>query len=304
MNTKPVEAGAVAKDVPEWVHLLPLGQITGRDGRTYTLSNPDTLLAAFEMGNIDLPIDFEHQSETYKDKRTGPIPVAGWIKELKIQSDGVWGRVEWTREAHNMIQTRQYRYISPVMNYLKGGEVVRLKSAALVHHPNLELTALSSEEETMDEERSFLHELAKMLGLADGASKDEILKAVKAIKDDTPDPAKYVPIEAMQSVMEQSRTAVIGVAEDRAEAKVSMAMEKGHISPAMKDWALALCTQDEASFDSFIEGTAPMFGQIATPLSHMAGLPPSSERVALMAQSETAKSICAQLGLDETALND
>lgn len=48
---------------PNWVHLLPMGKMEGRDGRGYTLSDPQGLIAAFQASGIDLPVDYEHQSD-------------------------------------------------------------------------------------------------------------------------------------------------------------------------------------------------------------------------------------------------
>ena len=46
-------ADSVTKGAPEWVHLLPSGLITGRDGRSYDLADPGGLILAFQpMGLI------------------------------------------------------------------------------------------------------------------------------------------------------------------------------------------------------------------------------------------------------------
>lgn len=78
-------------------------------------------------------------------------------------------------------------------------DVLALKGAGLVHHPNLTLTARPSQETSMDDERPFTHHIAKRLGLADGASMDEIVKALEDVLNGTPDPEKCVPVEALQA---------------------------------------------------------------------------------------------------------
>ncbi|MBQ2260398.1 MAG: hypothetical protein II336_03415 [Loktanella sp.] len=62
---------ALDSEVPEWVHLLPAGQIEARDGRTFNFSNPDVVLAAFHAGDIDLPIDYQHQNQKAGWQRSG-----------------------------------------------------------------------------------------------------------------------------------------------------------------------------------------------------------------------------------------
>ena len=63
---------------PAWVHLLPLGTIKGRDGRTFYLGNPDHVIAASENG-ADLPIEYEHQIDDPSRRTKGAaVPAAGW----------------------------------------------------------------------------------------------------------------------------------------------------------------------------------------------------------------------------------
>lgn len=204
-------ATAVNADAPEFVHLMPVGAIKGRDGRAWTLSDPQRIVDAFNARGTDLPIDFEHQSETLKDTHAGPVPAAGWIKALEARPDGIWGRVEWTAQARDLIAAKAYRYLSPVMmHYPQDTEVQWLKSAGLVHHPALTLTALASEEYPMetnepgtrDAPMPLVQRLKKMLRLPDTATEDQVADALEEALSALPDPGKYVPIEAMQSVMD------------------------------------------------------------------------------------------------------
>ena len=78
---------------PEWVHLLPMGAVEGRDGRAWTLDDPRGVVSAFNAGKIDLPIDYEHQSGKPDPGGSGPFPAAGWIKKLMVATNGLWGSV-------------------------------------------------------------------------------------------------------------------------------------------------------------------------------------------------------------------
>ena len=104
--------------VPEWVHILPLGNIEGRDGRTFSLPDAGAVIEAFAANGADLPVDFEHQAVNAAGK-TGPIPAAGWIKALKATDEGVFAKIDWTDRARDMIAAKEYRYISPVIVYDK-----------------------------------------------------------------------------------------------------------------------------------------------------------------------------------------
>ncbi|MCE8536754.1 hypothetical protein KBY27_04725 [Ruegeria pomeroyi] len=80
-------------EAPDWVHLFPLGEMTGRDGRRFSLSDPNAVIDAFRRGGVDLPVDYDHQNDR-PPQSGGPVPAAGWIKDLKITETGLWGRVE------------------------------------------------------------------------------------------------------------------------------------------------------------------------------------------------------------------
>ena len=116
-----------------------------RDGRTFDLANPDAVVQVFNAGGVDLPVDYEHQSERAEARNSGPVPAAGWIKSLQVRADGIWGRVDWTKRARDMIANREYRYLSPAILYNQPDrKIIRLKGAGLVHNPALHLTALLS----------------------------------------------------------------------------------------------------------------------------------------------------------------
>lgn len=190
-----------------------------------------------------------------------------------------------------------------MMHHQGETEVLRLKGAGLVHHPNLTLTALASQENTMNDERPFMHRIAKRLGLADGASEDEIMQTLEDALGKAPDPEKYVPIEAMQSLMSERFLQSSALSETRVQAKIKDAVTQGYITPGMKDWATSLCRQNDASFDAFLEKSGRIFAKLLVP-SHMSGMPPSFQTSTAQAQSSDAAAICRQLGLKETALND
>lgn len=298
---------------PDWVHLFLAGEMTGRDGRRFNLANPQAVIAAFAQGAVDLSVDYEHQSDKPGKTQAGPIPAAGWIKELKANTLGLWGRVEWTAQARELIAAKAYRYLSPSFFYAKaGGAITRLKGAGLVHNPNLQLRALASQEDDMNDAPGILQRLVAFLKLPEGTTEAEMFEklgelvektamaAVELAAEVAPDPAKYVPIEAVADLMKDRNEGRAAQNEERAKAKVTDALARGYISPAMAGWATALCTQDEASFDTFIARSVPPFAHLVQP-SHMTGLPPETSAGA---QSPIAASVCSQLGLKPGVLEE
>lgn len=279
-----------AKAAPDWVHILPVGAVNGRDGRRWRLDDPAQLITRSAKGG-DLPVDYDHESEKPKS-HGGPLPAAGWIKSLQAREDGIWGKVEWTARAAEMIANREYRFLSPVLHYHPTtGQVLRLIGAGLVHRPNLALTALSEQEMTMTDAPSDLSRIAEALGLDAGTDADAILDAIKA--KGAPDPARYVPIEAVADLLKQRNGADRDCAARAAEAKVEQAINAGYLTPAMRDWAFALCTQDQASFDSFVATASPAYAHLHRP----SRLQDASHDARGRPGSAAARAICEQLGL-------
>lgn len=304
-----------AGGAPEWVHLIPAGRIEGRDGRVFELADPAGLILAFQSGGIDLPVDYEHQNDKPEAKLKGPVPAAGWIKELKADETGIWGRVEWTATAREMIAKKEYRYLSPVILHNKAGQIMRLKGAGLVHNPNLYLTALASQEDRMNptppakpqgtpdamSPADFMAELASLLDLPPETPPKELLAKLKAKMTAQPNPADFMPVKAVQSMLAERRMERSAVAEERIAAKVERARREGYITPALEDWAVSLCRSDEAAFDAFCATGGPTWAYLFKE-THARGVPPGHDTTEAWA-SDTERAICEQLGLKPGSLS-
>lgn len=296
-------------DAPEWVHLLPAGHIVARDGREFYLSDPASVVAAFEAGGIDLPVDYEHQADTPAAKLKGPVPAAGWIKELSYNEAGLWGRVEWTATARELIARKEYRFLSPSLMHDKSGQILRLNGAGLVHRPALHLKALASQESTMNNPSpippgaALMQRLKKLLKLSPDATEAEALDALeKALARPTAtiDPERAVPVEAVASMIRDRHAELATLAEEQVISKVNAALRQGYFPPALRDWALALCRANPASFDDFVRHTVPPYADLARPI--VPSGPPPSARGRDVTDAEAA--VCAQLGLRPEQLKD
>lgn len=137
------EITLAGSQVPEWVALIPAGEVIGRDGRRWVNNSPGGIIQAFVANGIDLPVDIEHSTELKAPK--GEIaPAVGWVRELKEFGGAIWGRIEWNETGRQMVATKSYRYLSPVIRYGKTqGEIVALTSVALTNRPNMDLPALN-----------------------------------------------------------------------------------------------------------------------------------------------------------------
>ncbi len=314
---------SLTSDAPDWVHLFPAGAMTARDGRQFNLADPQAVIADFAARAVELPVDYEHQADSDLKERSGPVPAAGWIKDLKADERGLWGRVEWTAQARDLISQKAYRYLSPSFFYSKvGREITRLKGAGLVHKPALHLQALASEENDMDQETTLLARLVASLKLPEGTTEEDVFAkldelgrgieetdaAAQRLQSELadlqviasqPDPARFVPIEVVKDLMQSRGRDLSERARERAETKVADALRSGHITPAMKDWATALCASDEASFAAFVTNHPPMWGHIVQP-SGASAFPPETSRKTTGSDAEQA--VCSQLGLKPDAL--
>ncbi len=165
---------------PEWIHLMTPGQLRTNDGRSFLLEDPAKVVRNSQDRLRTMVIDYEHQTDL-AEKNGQPAPAAGWIKELAVRTDGIWGRVEWTDKAAGMIRSREYRYLSPTFTCSKAAphRVGVILRAALTNDPALELTALATTQNG-DPEMEFLKALAKALGLGEDATEEQVLAALKS----------------------------------------------------------------------------------------------------------------------------
>ena len=287
---------------PDWVQIIPPGvAVRGRDGRAWSLADPRAVLVAFNASGIDLPIDYEHQEDDPRQRvGNGPVPAAGWIKELRHDPEsGILGRVEWTAPARRMIGAREYRYLSPVFHHDRAGTIIRLLGASLVHRPNLQLKALACEEpETMT---ATLSRIATALGLEATADETAILTAIDSAQSPaSPDPSRFVPIEAVHELMAERIQFKATASEERANTRVNAAVEAGYLTPGMRDWAVALCRSDPASFDAFVQKATPVYAHLFEPAQRLSMNSQGRQSAPNRAASAEEADVFAQLGLDQS----
>lgn len=169
---------AVASDgVPEWIHLLPAGEVRTMDGRgPYRCADADALMAASLSDGDKLVLDENHATDLAAP-RGESAPARGWIVELQGRENGIWGRVEWTGEGRRLMEDRAYRGISPAIAHRKDGVVTQILRASLINAPNLKGLASLHQEGHVDMDWKVL--LIEALGLDSGASDEAIAAALK-----------------------------------------------------------------------------------------------------------------------------
>ena len=329
----PEQSGAA----PEWVHLLPAGKFSGRDGRgPYVVQDTAALIAA-SMAEGDRVLDFDHAT-VHRERGSGRA--AGWIKAMEAREDGIWGRVEWTRKGSEALADREYRFISPVFRHDKSGRVARIEHASLVNDPNLQLQAVASRDpdalpnQPGEPGMDLLAKLVTLFGLPAGSDEAKVeaharslvegqaahVAELKTIADaiglkgepkadaiaahaktslttGAADPSQFVPMAQFQELRNQLGELTAQSAKDAAERSVNAAITAGKVTPAQKDWALAYASKDPEGFAGYVD-KAPVIVQPGK-TTHAAGDPPGGGGKRQLDDNDRA--ICANLGLSEEA---
>lgn len=219
---------------PEWIHLMPPGQMNARDGRRFLLRDPEAVVRASLAIAKEFVIDYEHQTDL-SPKNGQPAPAAGWIKELAVRADGIWGRVEWTAKAAGMIRAREYRFLSPTFNHTPDAshEVKVILRAALTNNPALELTALATNQNGDPVMEKFLLALANALGLGEDATQDQVLAALtEKLGSLASLTALATAVRGALDLDEKADEKAIAAAIDGLRQEVATASAKGNPDPA------------------------------------------------------------------------
>lgn len=127
---------------------IPVAVITrGYKGKQHYSVTADDLAAIvrnFRKKTVDVPVDYEH-STLYAAGE--PSPTAAWLREIDDQpdADGVlWGWCDYTKTGAAAVAARDYKYVSPVIEWTKRDKITgelqgaTVTSLALTKQPLLE----------------------------------------------------------------------------------------------------------------------------------------------------------------------
>ncbi|QDH13818.1 hypothetical protein E3E12_06050 [Formicincola oecophyllae] len=183
---RPLPLSDAPGHAPLWVHVLPAGTFPALGGtRTYR-SGDLTSVARQSMASArgKLVVDENHSTDLAAPQGK-PAPAMGWITELDVRGDGLWGRVEWTAAGTARMTDHAYRALSPVLVTSGDGTVLRILRVALTNNPDLELETLhhaATSPKNHEKEKAVLSypftELRARLGLSDGADRAAVDEAL------------------------------------------------------------------------------------------------------------------------------
>jgi phage I-like protein len=282
--------------VPEWVHLLPAGEIRTADGRgPYTVKSmqavADASMAA--KGLID---------ECHSTDRAAPLgqsaPARGWFTEMEVRDDGLWGKVDWNDAGKALMADKAYRGISPVIQHTKDNQVLAVLRASLINTPNLVgLASLHSEETGMD----YKAQLLGLLGLASDADDAAVTAAVdQASTSLHGQDASNEVITSLQSELADMGTKynslLTTITTDKATAFVdgAIAAKRVGVKP-QRDRYIAMHARDPEGTEAIIN-SLPIVGNLA-----FEGDPPAADESGL---SDTDRTVMSMFGIDEAKFKE
>lgn len=222
-----IAACAISVTPGSEIQLFPAGEFRATDGRPKDAPHwfidaalARSIIAEFASRENKTVIDYEHQ--TILTAQNGqPAPASGWFSKLEWRDDGLFAiDVEWTERATGMIDSGEYKYISPVFTYeRKTGSITRIINAALTNNPALDgMDAVAANQlaqwinqpnnpETLKME-GLMEQLRWLLNLPVTATADEITaelqKAIDQIKSAAASAASVPGFDIVTLIKSQS----------------------------------------------------------------------------------------------------
>lgn len=137
----------------------------------------DHLVDDYNTNPVELLMDIDHKSMRAPEERD--TTAAGWIYGLVAVKDlgrlsGLYGKVKWTDVGRHLVESRQYRFISPVFE-VDEGRPVRIINAALTNRPAL--STISPILNTTNNDNSEVGENADKIDM----TKEEVIELVKEL---------------------------------------------------------------------------------------------------------------------------
>ncbi|MGA5655256.1 phage protease [Rahnella contaminans] len=315
------DAQQVADDIePGWKQLLPAGKFSARDGRPYDVPGGQWLMDEFafqlitdRLKRLNQPvlIDYDHQT-LYATENGQQAKAAGWVQPDGFKFDaknGLLIRPDMTDPAQALIDSKEYKYLSAVINYDQDtGRVYEVRMIAITNDPAIvglkELAALSARINTPNPTTEIIpvtEEMKKLLGLLGITVEDgktltaeqgaAALSAVQVLQTSAgtvaglqqqvtalsaqpgggiPDPSKYVPVAVVDGLTQQ----LAALSADKNGGDIGGIIEKaraeGRVFEAEVDWLKNYGkTQGVAALSAYVEKRPAIPGLTTTQSSEL-----------------------------------
>jgi len=187
-------AQSLPSDGPLVVQIAPFGEFRGvlnkADGsKTPIVQHLDgaafeRILNAWESaGRPELLVDADHAS-----CGGGSTRAYAWASNLRVSTGGLYADFKFTDEGAKAVNSREFRFVSPVFDVAENGEIAALSSVALTNKPNLPVSCVLNSSDTGvttvedNKGKPKMEKILSALGLPPDASEDAAVAEVEAMK--------------------------------------------------------------------------------------------------------------------------
>jgi phage I-like protein len=239
-----LSAKEAAHDVTtqNWQPIAVVGKWKGHANGSFELKREDlqTMVTNFTNAEAhEIVVDYEHAT-LYGNK----AEAAGWLKELRVEGDALEAKIEWLDDAKELIKSKKYKYLSPVINpntidQVSGDNIGwSLHSVALTNKPFFEEldevrinnNPIQKKENTVNEEEKRVFEALKAENERLKAENETLKTENAKLKEDT-------------AASQKSEAGV----------KIDAAVAAKKIHPDQRDSLMAFSAADPVGFDKFLE---------------------------------------------------
>lgn len=253
--------------VPDWIQIMKVGDFKHPEYGNFKIT--PAMLSEMEANfknhvrRVDLAVDYFHENEKV---------AAGWFSDVQVRDNALWGRVDWTPRAQQMLADRELRYFSPewteVYEDPETGEKFKnvLFGGGLTNRPFLkEMQPIVNHEKgefmTLEETKAQLADLQKKLSDAQAANTD-LQKKCDDMAPMVDDKDKIIEqlkaeLEALKAQLAQQDAEMNKAKEEKLAAEKEMKFTKllteGKAVPAQKD--------------AFMKDDFMKFAELAQPLN-------------------------------------
>lgn len=151
-SAPPAEADVVKPTMPKalsarWNQIAIHGKFHGHGAGVFEFNNKvfNEIVANFRATGRPVPLDFEHATElATPDVFQFGAPSTGWITQVELRDDGLYGLFEFLDPGHTYVEEGRYRYFSPAIKFAsrdpRSGLPIgaKITSGALTNSPFLD----------------------------------------------------------------------------------------------------------------------------------------------------------------------
>lgn len=138
--TEKMVVDTVENGIIPMVHIAPVGQFTGSDAEgnpvpeNLTVESLQKLADGLNMTNTEVLADIDHNAS--KPGINKDTKAAGWFTKFVVDPiKGLFANLKLTKHGKELLENREYRFISPSFSLNENGEPVDLHTASLTNLP-------------------------------------------------------------------------------------------------------------------------------------------------------------------------